>query len=350
MKAAVVEKPGVLVVREVPEPIVGPYDALCDILYCATCTATDRHIINGDFPFGMEYPAILGHESIGRVRELGAKVRNFRVGDIVTRPGATPSPEAGLHVGWGGFAERGIVRDRQAMEEDGVENDGYVFYRLNQVIPPDIDPADATLIINWRETFSYLTRMGAGYGHRVLVLGTGGVGLSFVGHAAALMAEEVVVVGNPTLFDRARQIGATDCFDYHSENLAQEISVEHREGFDFIVDAVGRMGQLDRVLGLVKPGGAVTVYGVDDYFQVTIAPQLAGKSFRFLSEGYAEGEVTAPVVRLMREGRLVPSHFYDPQRIFALEDINEAFAAAWRREMLKAVVRCSDADWGQADA
>lgn len=341
MKAAVVEEPGVLVVREVPEPVQGPYDALCDILYCATCTATDRHIIQGDFPFGMEYPAILGHESIGRVREVGPRVRNFQVGDLITRPGATPSPETGLHVGWGGFAERGIVRDYLAMEEDGVANEGYAFYRLNQVLPPDLNPADATIIINWRETFSYLTRMGVGYGDRVLVLGSGGVGLSFANHAHNLLAKEVVVVGNPVLFDLARKVGATDCYSYRSENLAEEIGVKHSEGFDYVIDAVGRVGQLDRVLCLIRPGGGVTVYGVDEYFSVTITPHLAGKSFRFLSEGYAEGEVTEPVLRLLREGRLDPGNFYDRERIFPLEEINEAFAAAWRREMLKAVVRCS---------
>jgi len=190
MKAAVVEKPGQLVVREVPDPVVGPYDALCDILYCATCTATDRHIIEGNFPFGMEYPAILGHESIGRVRELGPKVRNFQPGDHVTRAGATPHPEVGLHIGWGAFAEQGIVRDCLAMDEDGVANDGYPFFRMNQVIPPSLSPADATIIINWRETWSYLTRMRVGYNDRVLVLGTGGVGLSFVNHAVNLLAKE----------------------------------------------------------------------------------------------------------------------------------------------------------------
>lgn len=341
MKAAVVEEPGLLIVREVPEPVMGPYDALCDILYCATCTATDKHLIHGDFPFGMEYPTILGHESIGRVRQVGPQVRNFQVGDLVTRPGATPAPEAGLHVGWGGFAERGIVRDYLAMEEDGVANDGYAFYRLNQVLPPDLNPADATILINWRETFSYLTRMGVGYGDRVLVLGSGGVGLSFVNHASNLLAREVVVVGNPALFDLARKVGATDCYDYHSENLAAEIGVKHTEGFDYLIDAVGRVGQLDRVLSLIRPGGAVAVYGVDEYFSVKITPHLAGKSFRFLSEGYAEGEVTEPVLRLMREGRLDPGNFYDRERIFPLDEINAAFAAAWRREMLKAVVRCS---------
>ena len=350
MLAAVVEKPGELVVREVPEPVMGAYDALCDILYCATCTATDRHIIEGNFPFGMEYPAVLGHESVGRVRELGSKVRNFAIGDHVTRAGATPHPEVGLHIGWGAFAERGIVRDYLAMEADGVANDGFPFFKMNQVIPPRISAADATIIINWRETWSYLTRMKAGYNDRVLVLGTGGVGLSFVNHAANLLAKEVVVVGNPKLFDVSRRVGATDCYDYHAEDLAEQIGAGHPEGFDFIVDAVGRVGQLDRVLSLVKAGGAVTVYGVDEYFSVAIKPQLAGKSFRFMNEGYAEGEATEAILRLIGVGRLDAGNFYDRQRIFPLAHIKEAFAAAWGREMLKAVVQCTPEEWGQGDA
>ena len=344
MKAAVVEEPGVLVVREVPEPTRGPYDALCDILYCATCTSTDKHIIEGHFPFGMEYPAILGHESIGRVKEVGAKVRNFKLGDHVTRAGATPHPEVGLHVGWGGFAERGIVRDYQAMEAEEVANDGFPFYRMNQVMPPDLDPADATIVINWRETWSYLSRMRARYGSKVLVLGTGGVGLSFVNHAHNLLAEQVVVVGNPARFDLARRLGATDCFDYHTEDLAQALGADYEAGFDFIIDAVGKIGQLDRVLPLVKVGGTVTLYGVDDYFSVTITPTLARGTFTFASEGYAEWEATDAVLRMIREGRLEAKNFYDPQRIFPLDQINEAFAATRQREMVKAVVRCSEVD------
>ncbi|HEY3398662.1 MAG TPA: zinc-binding dehydrogenase [Armatimonadota bacterium] len=342
MKAAVVESPGVLVVREVPEPVMGPYDALCDILFCATCTATDGHLIAGNFPFGMEYPTILGHESIGRVTQLGAKVRNFRPGDLVTRAGATPHPEVGLQTGWGGFAQRGIVRDYRAMEADGVANDGWVFWRMNQVLPAGFDPADSTLIINWRETFSNITRLGVGYNSRVLVVGTGGVGLSFVNHAAILLAREIVVVGSPGRFELARKLGAAGVYDYRTEDLAEAIRADYAEGFDFIIDAVGKQGQLDRVLPLVKPGGAVESYGVDDYFSVTIAPHLAPGPFTFFDGSYAEEESSDMVLRLVQEGQLVAKNFYDPQRVYPLEEITEAFAAVNRREMVKAVVSLQD--------
>ena len=341
MKAAVVESAGVLKVREVPEPTVGPYDALCDTLYCATCTATDTHIKDGVFFAGMQYPAILGHESIGRVRELGPKVQNYQVGDLVTRSGATAHPEANVFLGWGGFAERGIVRDQLAMEADGVENEGFTFYKMNQVMPPDIDPADETIIINWRETWSYLTRMGVGYGARVLVNGTGGVGLSFVAHAHNLMVGELAVVGSPARFELAQHLGATVCVDYHAEDLGAAIAAQSEAKFDFIIDAVGKRGGLDSLLPALRPGGSMALYGVDEYKEVTVTPTKANGTFTISSAGYAEWEVTEPILRMMREGRLNAGDFYDRNRIFELADINAAFEAVKQREMVKAVVRCS---------
>jgi D-arabinose 1-dehydrogenase-like Zn-dependent alcohol dehydrogenase len=53
MKAAIVERPGILTVKEIPMPEVGEYDALC--------TGTDQHLIAGRFPWPVQYPTILGH-------------------------------------------------------------------------------------------------------------------------------------------------------------------------------------------------------------------------------------------------------------------------------------------------
>ncbi|MGC9394707.1 MAG: hypothetical protein ACP5J4_07615 [Anaerolineae bacterium] len=43
MKAGIIERPGILTVKEIPMPEVGEYDALCDLLYGAMCTGTDQH-------------------------------------------------------------------------------------------------------------------------------------------------------------------------------------------------------------------------------------------------------------------------------------------------------------------
>jgi L-iditol 2-dehydrogenase len=263
------------------------------------------------------------------------------MGDLVTHAAATAHLEAGLHSGWGGFAERGIVRDADAMDEDGVADDGWSSYGSNQVLPMDLDPVDATLIINWRETWSYITRMGVSYGARVLVIGTGGVGLSFINHARNLRAAEVVAIGSPGRFDLARRLGASQCLDYHVEDMPKTLTSAYATDFDFAIDAVGKRGGLDGVLPTLKPGGKIGLYGVDEYYSVTVMPTLARGSFTVSQEGYAEKEATESVLRLIREGQLVPDEFYDRSRIFPLSEISAAFEATKNREMVKAVVKCS---------
>ncbi|MBM3497201.1 MAG: hypothetical protein FJX74_00900, partial [Armatimonadetes bacterium] len=174
MRAAVAEEPDRLVVREVLEPVTGEYDCLCVGLYGATCSGTDLHLLSGHPLFGIRFPTILGHESIGRVVACGPKVRHFRPGDLVTRMVNRSTPDLRVH--WGGYAERGLVQDWRAMQEDGATPE---FTGIHWVLPPDFDPAASTMIITWRETFSFLTRIGVGPGDKVLVIGTGGNGLAF---------------------------------------------------------------------------------------------------------------------------------------------------------------------------
>lgn len=339
MKAAVIETPGVLNVREVPEPVVGEYDALCEILYGAVCTGTDRHIMDGVFPYPVNYPTILGHESIGRVIELGSKVRNYRVGDLVTRVGAIAPKGSGLSVNWGGFAERGVARDHRAMKEDGIDRGEWAAFRVNQVLPGDFDPAASTMIITWRETLSYITRMGVKPGARVLVFGSGGTGLSFVNHAANLMAGAVVLIGGRRRLELGRTLGATGCFAYDDPDLPGAIRKSDERGYDVIVDAVGKTGQVDRVLSLLAPGGMVGIYGIDDYPNVAVSPFLAKGTFTVFKGGYDEEESHAAVVRHVQEGRLIAEHYYDPARPFTLEMIAEAFRALRNREMVKALIK-----------
>jgi 2-desacetyl-2-hydroxyethyl bacteriochlorophyllide A dehydrogenase len=340
MKAAIVEKPGVLTVKEIPMPEVGEYDALCDLLYGATCTGTDQHLIAGRFPWPVQYPTILGHESVGRVVEVGAKVRYFKVGDLITRVGAPPVGEYGVN--WGGFAEYGIARDHRAMLTDGVDRSQWGGYRVNQVIPPGIDPAGATMLITWRETLSYLTRMGMGEGASVLVVGSGGNGLSFAAHAANAGATQVVVLGNAEREAAARAVGATGYVDYRAGDVTAQLNGFCSDGFDFIIDAVGQATSADAVLLHLKRGGTLGVYGIDDYTAVHVHPLRARGTFAFYNGGYDEAETHERVVALVQAGKLNASVWLDLAHPYALDDIRAAFEAVRARKMVKAVVRLSE--------
>lgn len=335
MLAAVAEQPGRLVVREVPEPVMGPYDCLCQGLYGATCSGTDLHLLNNHPLFAVRYPTILGHESIGRVIACGPRVRHFRVGDLVTR--LVNRETAQLRVHWGGYAERGLVQDWQAMQEDGVHPE--FTPGIHQTLPPDFDPVASTMVITWRETLSFISRIGVEAGSKVLVIGTGGNGLAFANHARNLGAAGVCVVGNPARKTTALAVGATDFLDYRAADLVELARSQGLGDFDLIIDAVGKVGQLDRCLPLLRPRGTATIYGIDDFGQVTINPTRVSGGFTFANYNYAEGEAHAAVVDFIQRGLLQACHYCDLDHVYALAETASALEAVRRREVIKAVIR-----------
>jgi 2-desacetyl-2-hydroxyethyl bacteriochlorophyllide A dehydrogenase len=339
MKAAVVEKRGKLVVRDVPEPTIGDYECLCETLYGSTCSGTDVHLIEGHaLPFEYDYPLMLGHESIGRVLKVGVKVENFREGDIVTR--VVNHPADGLNSFWGGFAERSVIADHEAIKKTGAEigfSDG-----IHQAIPETIDPAEATMIITWRETFSFINRIGVESGDAVLVLGSGGNGLSFANHARNLGARAVCIAGSPNRRYAGRAVGADSYVSYQEDDLAQAAQNAGAGPFDLIIDSVGKAGQLDRVLGLLKPGGKMSIYGMDDIGKVRLTPTLAPGSFTYENRAYNEGEAHQPVVEFMQQGKLRASDYLDLENVYPLNEITRAIDAVRSRKAIKAVVKLSN--------
>jgi L-iditol 2-dehydrogenase len=339
MKAAVVEKPGVLVVRDVPVPEPGDYEALCHLLYGSTCSGTDSHLIDGTFAWPQPYPGILGHESIGRVASVGAKVRTYKPGDLVTRVCCPPRP--GLNVFWGGFAECGIATDWEAMRADGLPADQWRGFRTQRVLPPGTDPAAATLIITWRETFSYISQLGLKAGGTLLVIGSGANALAFAAHGRNLGAAQVVLVGSPQRHAAALAVGATHVVGYRGD-VAREAAALCPQGFDVAIDAVGRKGQPDVAIGLLKPGGLYALYGIDELGELRIALDRVWKPFAYFPLTYDEAQAHEAVMDFVARGSLRAGDFIDLRRVFPLERIADAFDHVRRRQAIKALVKLHD--------
>lgn len=337
MKAAVVEGPGKLAVKDVPEPEPGDYDALCENLYGGICTGTDLHLVAADMHMKPNYPSILGHESIGRVVKIGRKVRSYRVGDLVTRVGTPPVGE--YNVNWGGFAELGIAKDHRAMREDGVDPSEWLKSRVNQVLPEGFDPRESVMVITWRETLSYITRIAVRPASAVLVIGSGANGLSFANHAANLDAKDVVVVGSPGREEAARAVGASAYFSYKNPDHVSTLAERYADGFAVIIDAVGKQSGMETYLPLIEAEGTFGIYGLDELRKVRVNPVDARKTFRFYNGRYDEEETHEAVVDLMEKGRLVPGHYLSADATYALDDINDAFEAVRNREAVKPAIR-----------
>jgi L-iditol 2-dehydrogenase len=336
MLAAIVEAPGRLVVRDLPLPVPGPYDVLTEQLFGSICAATDRHLIAGELPIpGIAYPLILGHESIGRVIEAGSKVRNLRPGDLVTRTGA-PALD-GCQPFWGGFVEYGIGRDVAAMQADGLPEADWAPFAVNRHLPPGTDPASATMMITWRETHSYISRIGVPQGGHVLVLGSGGNGFAFAVLARLLGAGHVSMVGNPHWASHAAHAGIDSFANYRS---AQDLS-EPAGDVDVIIDAVGHTGGIEAVLPRLRAGGTIGIYGIEDLGErMAFLGSLAAQGYRTQGPGdYSEAEAHDAVVSLLEAGKLDAGFWFDPAKAVPLTGIAAAIGAIERRESLKAVVR-----------
>jgi len=340
MRAAIIEKHGSIEVREMSEPQVGDYDAFCDLLYGSICTGTDSHIVAGNFPYLSPLPTVLGHESVGRVVQIGSKVKNYQIGDLVTRVGTPPSPADGISITWGGFAQRGIAKDHWAMCEDGLPEASWQGYRVNQIIPAAVDPKVSPMFITWRETLSYLLRRGFVAGRSLLVIGSGGNGLSFAAHAKNLGASCVAMAGSARLEAPAKaKAGVSVYFDYKRADLTAALNEAQPGGFDFILDAVGQKGVADQVLPCLKSGGHYAIYGIDDFQQVLLNPALVRGPFTVHGSGdYDEAETHQQVSEFVLQGKLDASLWYDVGHPYPLTQINDAFAAVKGRRTVKAVI------------
>ena len=199
------------------------------------------------------------------------------------------------------------------------------------------------MIITWRETFSYITRMGVGGGDSLLVLGSGGNGLSFAAHGVNLGSSPIVMIGNPQREKVGRAVGATDYFSYYAEDLHDALAGAYPDGFDFIIDAVGKLGVLDAALRHIRDGGTVGIYGVDDYGSCMLNPVNAPGSFTYSNLGYDEAEVYQQIVGFVQQGKLDASLWLELEKTFSLEEITKAFAAVEQRKFVKALVQiCED--------
>lgn len=343
MRVVVVPEPGRMEFVSVPEPVPGDYEALVEVLTCSICSGTDTHIVKDQFPW-RAYPCILGHESIGRVVKAGPAVRNFKVGDLVLRPACIRPGEklAGYNSMFGGFAEVGLVADGAALVADtprGQTPKLPGFALAQQVVPADFDPDLAGAFITFKETLSFLQRLGVQAGRSVLILGSGTVGLSFTLAAKLIGATPVIVTGRrPQPLEEAKRFGADVTVDVSQENLVDAVrAATQGAGAEFAVEAVGDWEVLQGGIRAMANYGQIGIYGVPATRTTSLDfSQTPGNwALRFVQP--KEEEVHAQVLSQMALGMV------DVQRLLShtvpFDEIREGFELVWEKKATKVAVR-----------
>ena len=244
----------------------GQLDVAFDILHCGVCHS-DLHTVRGEWG-ATTYPSVPGHEIVGRVTAVGSLVSKFKVGDLVgvgcmvdscqhCQPcaddleqycengftGTYNSPEQGTGANtYGGYSNQIIVRESFVLKVSHDAKD------LAAVAP---------LLCAGITTYSPLKHWKVGPGHKVGIVGLGGLGHMGVKIAAAMGAHVVLFTTSEGKRDDALRLGAKEVVV--SRN-AHEMAA-HINSFDYILNTVAAPHNLDAFLELLKLDGTMTLVG-----------------------------------------------------------------------------------------
>ncbi|HET9450456.1 MAG TPA: NAD(P)-dependent alcohol dehydrogenase, partial [Aggregicoccus sp.] len=245
---------------------VGPTDVLIDIEYCGVCHS-DLHQVKDEWG-GSTFPMVPGHEIVGRVAQVGAKVRGFKVGDragvgcMVDSCRSCPSCEEGLEQ----YCAQGFVGTYNSKEkgsgtptQGGYSKQIVVEQAFVLRVPENLAPERvAPLLCAGITTYSPLRHWKVRKGQKVGVMGLGGLGHMAVKLARAMGAEVTVLSTSANKAQDAKALGAQHFVV--TKEPAQLKAV--RNSFDLIVNTVSAPLDLNAYVGLLNRDGTMVLLGV----------------------------------------------------------------------------------------
>lgn len=338
MKGLIVNGDGkIRLASDIPMPEPDDYQVLTKTIACGICNGTDLKLVEGRLRGFADYPAVLGHESVGEVIQIGKKVRNYKVGDRVLRTVLKPTER--YYSLWGSFAEYGYADDYQARVEDGVPADNGL--STQQIIPREIDPADGTMIITLKEICSALHRLGLQSGMNVVVVGCGPVGLSMVVLSRLMGASRVIMSGHhSSRLAVARKLGADVAFSSKEEDTVEVIKKYMPEGVDLFIDCVGRTSIIDQGMQVIKETGKIGLYGIGIHSGDLIDWDRAPYNFDIQSVQWPialrEMEVHEEVIGYILEGKINLKDFVS--HTLTVEEYEKGVELVKSRQGLKVVL------------
>jgi L-iditol 2-dehydrogenase len=241
-------------VRAAPRPAPGPGEVLVRVRVCGIC-GSDLHFYNGALP---AMPTVsLGHEFAGEVAEVGEGVAGFEPGQrVVVEPLKTCRECVYCRTGQHQLCSRRVLLG--SFQPGGMAEyiavPPYTLYPL----PEGLDFPLGALVEPTAVAVHGLHLVDLVAGEKVLVMGSGMIGLASVLVARAFGASDVVATYRHEHQGRAAlSVGAARVVkDGETGGL-------EKEGFDVVVETVGGAAPtLSQALGIVRQGGRVSLLGL----------------------------------------------------------------------------------------
>lgn len=244
---------------------VAAKDIEIEILYCGVCHS-DLHTARNDWGF-TTYPAVPGHEIVGKITKVGSGVTQFKVGDLaavgclVDSCRTCSSCEQDLeqyclngwvgtynsedkHLGgmtFGGYSEKVVVDEHFVLK-----------------VPSNLDlAAVAPLLCAGITTWSPLRHWKVTKGSKVAVVGLGGLGHMAIKLAKGLGAEVTLFSRTPEKEKDALDLGADAVVISTDESQMNSVAGK----FDLIIDTVPYVHDVNPYVATLNLSGTLVLVG-----------------------------------------------------------------------------------------
>lgn len=340
MKAAVLSAPGVVEVKDVPEPECPSGGALVRTVACAVCPSDIKMARAGHRD--LTYPRILGHEVVGRV--VASRSPNVDVGDLVQiwpgiACGTCPSCRTGRdnlcdRQGIIGFNADGGFAELMAVPAGTVGRAGV------NVLPEGADAAMATLAEPLGCCVHGQQAVRLGPGDRVAVHGGGPMGLMHIALAVAAGASVLVAEPIEARRELAMTMGAERAVDPLAEDVEAAImDWSDGRGADVALLATPQVKVSDDLLRGMASGGRLCLFSGLPRGGSEVRCDINLVHYRELTIVGAYGCTSgsnARAVELLSGGKVDLSPLIT--RRMALGAVEQAFKMIEDREALKCVI------------
>jgi uncharacterized zinc-type alcohol dehydrogenase-like protein len=240
-------------------------DVSIEILFAGICHS-DLHQVRDEWGNGV-FPMVPGHEIVGKVTAVGAKVKKVAVGDLVGVGCMVDAccECAACKEGLEQFCEKGAAMtyngtemDRSTRTYGGYSSAVVVRDRFVLKIPKGLDPAGAApLLCAGITMYSPLKQWGVKKGDRVGVVGLGGLGHMAVKLAASMGTEVTVFSSSNAKEADAKRLGAKEFVVTKDPAVFAKLAGK----FDFLIDSVSAAHDYNAYLGTLRPRGVMVLVG-----------------------------------------------------------------------------------------
>ncbi|WP_420103080.1 S-(hydroxymethyl)glutathione dehydrogenase/class III alcohol dehydrogenase [Bosea sp. (in: a-proteobacteria)] len=356
-------KPLTIETIEIGGPKAG--EVLVEVMATGICH-TDAYTLSGLDSEG-KFPAILGHEGAGIVREVGAGVTTLKPGDHVI-PLYTPecrqcktclSQRSNLCTSIRATQGQGLMPDRTTRFSC---DSGEIFHYMgcstfaNFTVLPEI----ALAKVREDAPFDKICYIGCGVttgigaviytakvwpGANVVVFGLGGIGLNVIQGARMVGADKIIGVDiNPSKQEMARKFGMTDFInpkEVGNDKVVQAIVDLTGGGADFSFDATGNTNVMRQALECCHRGwGESIIIGVAEAGkEISTRPfqLVTGRVWKGTAFGGARGRTDVPkIVDWYMEGKINIDDLITHK--LSLDEINHGFDLMHEGKSIRSVV------------